>query len=313
MKISEKIKANATKFIFKVNPYGWLRSLKAHIQQLENNKSLLKQALEYKTQEIKNNTVIQALYIRSLLKNNQVNVAHDSVMRSNYKPARPKPYSEYLEKLRSIDPVVFKEWEQCFNHGMISYMEEREHSCSTWSNEYARAFKYFISVHASGRLLDQGCGIYGVPYYLEDYPVDLISAIEPLEPVVESGFEIVRGFSEFLPWPDASFKTIVNGTSLDHVLCLDTAISETHRVLQNDGSFLVWIASIKGASIYNPSVKPIKPVDKFHLFHFHESWFEDAMKEKFYIYDKLVFPTPSFDHIFYNFKKKVTSSEGTTN
>lgn len=299
-----KIKERAVQFILRTNPYEWLRSLKAHIHQLESNQSLLKQALEYKTQEIKNNTIIQTLYIRSLLKKSTSGGGEITVDSSNYESANPKTYTEYLERLRSLDPLVFVEWEKCFNHGKISYLEEREHSCSTWSNEYARAFKHFITVHARGRLLDQGCGIYGVPYYLEGYPIDLISAIEPLEPVIESGFEIVRGFCEFLPWPDSSFHTIVNATSLDHVLCLNTALNETHRVLHSEGSFLVWIASIKDASVYNPSVKPIKPVDKFHLFHFHESWFEDLMKDKFHIYEKFVFPTPSFDHIFYNFKKK---------
>lgn len=281
-----------------------LHRILSHIIQLENNQSIMKQEFEYKIQEAQNNHAIQLLQLRSfytdLVDNN---FQRKQKINDPIKKIVPKPFEEYLIDLEKLSPQVFPVWKQCFDEGTSSYFEEKDHSCSTWSNQYSVAFRSFVASYAKGRLLDQGCGMYGLPTYLEGYPEHLISAIEPLDPVVPINFEIVKGFAEFLPWPDSTFATIVNATSLDHVLCLETAINESHRVLSKNGLFLIWIASIKGAEPFNKNKYPIKSIDKYHLFHFEDKWFENLIINQFTIIEKLVFPTPSFAHVFYALRR----------
>jgi SAM-dependent methyltransferase len=275
------------------------------LQQVENNQALLKQYIEYRAMEIENNNAINLLKLRRNLVDQIHKTDHCQITHSSgYEKAKPNPYEDYLKALEQLAPEVFPVWQACFQAGEKAYYEERSSSCSSSSNIYVTAFQAFIAIHARGHLLDQGCGIYGLPSYLEGYPLELISAVEPLPMAVKTEFEVVRGFAEFLPWPDASFTAIVNGTSLDHVLSLDKSLAETHRVLHPDGKFLVWIGSIKGAKPYDLNKRPVQAIDKFHLFHFHEDWFEALMSQKFSIIEKITLPTPSFDHIFYAFKKR---------
>lgn len=275
------------------------------LQQMQQHHNQLLQRLEQRMQEMENKQTVQILKLRAALTQLHSRQQTDFLVSSRYQPATPKTYETYLTELEALDPETFPVWQQCFEVGRLAYLADPDSSCSTEHNLYATVFQSFVANHATGHLLDQGCGIHGLPYYLEGYPSALISAIEPLELVAPVDFEVVRGFAEFLPWPDDSFATIVNGTSLDHVLCLETALQETYRVLQPEGKFLVWIASMHGAKPFDKTKRPIQAIDQFHLFHFHEQWFEALMAKQFKIVDKLTFPTASFDHIFYAFKKRV--------
>lgn len=303
--MSAKIK-HLLKKIRKIDRHGsQLAYISNQMQQMENGQALLKQYIEYRVMEVENMNAINLLKLRTTLIDeiNKVN-RRDTPTHSSYTKANPKAYEEYLHDLEQLAPEVFPVWQECFKAGEKAYLEERNSSCSSSSNVYVTAFQAFIASHARGHLLDQGCGIYGLPAYLQGYPVELVSAIEPLPLKVEADFEVVRGFSEFLPWPDDSFTAIVNGTSLDHVLSLQKSLDETHRVLHPEGKYIVWIGSIKGAKAYDVNQRPVKAIDQFHLFHFHEDWFEDLMREKFFLVEKVTLPTPSFDHIFYAFKKR---------
>jgi len=91
--------------------------------------------------------------------------------------------------------------------------------------------RYFqaLQLHILGKVLDVGCGPYAIPLYLQDYPTQLISSIDPLEPFETHPFEFVRGFAEFLPWNDSTFDVVIAATTLDHVIALDVALSEIRR------------------------------------------------------------------------------------
>ena len=115
-------------------------------------------------------------------------------------------------------------------------------------------------------MLDVGCGPYAVPSYLQDYPLELLYGIDPLEPFEPHPFTFARGLAESLPFPDRVFDVVVAATSLDHAFSLDLALAEAARVIKPGGSFLVWDGFVKGSPKYDPSNEHLVPVDQFHLF-----------------------------------------------
>ena len=205
--------------------------------------------------------------------------------------ARPKPLAGYdgadaLGQLKADNPVTFERWYAAFQNGAVCYTEARSSNCSTLGNAMARCFRDYLSLFANGAILDIGCGPYGDPAYLTGIPDSQLTGLEPLDILNEKRFPIVRGVNEFLPWADHSFDTIVNATSLDHVLDLEKSLSETHRALKSDGVYVIWYADVEGAENV-PAKPPSKQiaVDKHHLFHISEAWFGDVIGKWFELVD----------------------------
>lgn len=211
---------------------------------------------------------------------------------------------EASEKLEVLEPDIFPIWRELHKNDEPSYFDDSEASCSHWNHKYARLFGAFIGLFARGRLLDIGCGINGLPSYLAGYPTSLISGLDPRPSRVRVEFQYVQGFNEFLPWNDATFHTVVSGTSLDHVLSLEKSLEEVGRVLVPGGVYLVWLASLPGARPYEPRAKNFVVADKFHLFHFDRKWIEPLFEKFFEINEVCVIPQPGFDHVFYCLTKK---------
>ncbi len=117
-------------------------------------------------------------------------------------------------------------------------------------------------------------------------------------------FEFVRGISEYLPWPDGSFSTVISATSLDHCLSLNRSLAELERVLRPGGRFLLWIASVPGSPPYEPEDPAFVPADQFHLFHFDVSWFEPAINQVFETVDRVELRKPQFSEIMYCLRKR---------
>ena len=208
-----------------------------------------------------------------------------------YTGSRPAPLQGYdgskaIEQLKTENPAVFKHWYAAFQNGAACYTEARSSNCSTLGNSVARTFRDYLSLFAKGAILDIGCGPYGDPGYLVGLPNEQLTGLEPLDVINEERFPIIRGVNEFLPWPDQSFDTVVTATSLDHVLDLRKALSESHRVLKADGLYVLWYADVEGADniLAKPPAKQ-KAIDKYHLFHIDESWFSDAIGEWFDLVD----------------------------
>jgi SAM-dependent methyltransferase len=168
----------------------------------------------------------------------------------------------------------------------------------------SRIFRSFVELNAHGRLLDVGCGIFGLPYYLASYPENLISGIDPLQPTAAAGFELVRGISEYLPWPDNSFSTVLSATSLDHCLSLERSLAEIRRVLRPGGRFLLWIDSVPGAPQYRPDSEGFVPADRFHLFHFDAAWFEPTLSGAFDLADRAELRRKEYSRVIYSLVKK---------
>jgi SAM-dependent methyltransferase len=100
-------------------------------------------------------------------------------------------------------------------------------------NARAEAFARFAGPHLRGHVLDVGCGAAFRPLYLEDYPADLITGVDP--EYAAHPFHFEQGRAEALPFPDQWFTTVVCATALDHVDDPAAAVRELRRVLVPSG------------------------------------------------------------------------------
>ncbi len=220
-------------------------------------------------------------------------------------PHRQISYATALERFRDLRPELFETWKSLYDYGARGYYDlPLEASCSTWNNEFAGVFKHYVDVFGFGAVLDLGCGPRVVPSYLRGFDLDAVCAIEPLELSYRPPFHVERTFAEFLPWGDASFDTVICGTSLDHVLSLTTTLTETQRVLKPGGIFINWISSLDGAQPYDKATA--QPIDKFHLFQFNLDWAIPLFERYFEVIDVTRFRRSgdSFEHVFLVLRKR---------
>ncbi|MEO7725740.1 MAG: methyltransferase domain-containing protein [Burkholderiales bacterium] len=149
-----------------------------------------------------------------------------------------------------FDPLLFKRYKRHFllnkvlnNNGFISYQVLKEGSLSLASRPDVSDFRRYIETHAkSGTLLDVGCGILPLPGYLqfEDTARFELFGLDPIDDRSFHGMRIT-GCSEFMPFADQQFDTVVYATSLDHVCSLDATIEETRRILKANGKLIIWM------------------------------------------------------------------------
>ncbi len=192
----------------------------------------------------------------------------------------PHDFPTTLRKLKSLHPHLWERWERInFVDSPAEFSERPEGSCSIGRRGDAASFSGFVAPYLHGDVLDVGCGPYAVPVYLREYPTDCIYGIDPVDPFEPHPFTFVRGFAEFLPFPDRSFDVVIAATSLDHTLALNQALGEIRRVLKPGGRLLAWDGFVKGSPRYEPANPTLELVDKFHFFHFDEGWFEALMGE----------------------------------
>lgn len=216
-----------------------------------------------------------------------------------YAPAKIEDFENTLQRVAEDFPNVSSEWRTRLDVTIDAFSVTKTGNAANVGDLYSSMFKSFVEFHIQGRVLDVGCGVFGRPYYLEGYPANLISGIDPLQMLEAPDFECTRGISEYLPWPDDSFSTVINATSLDHVVSLTTSLDEMSRVLRPGGVLLLWIGSTKGSPRYEPESSGFAAADQFHLFHFDTAWFEPMLEEDWVIVDRMELPTASFDHVFY--------------
>ncbi|WP_125184478.1 methyltransferase domain-containing protein [Hyphobacterium indicum] len=203
-------------------------------------------------------------------------------------PAKSGSYDEtrFEDRLKALDPVTFEKWKPVFRAGAASYADNPNENCATWTSAVARGFRDYLSLFAEGPMLDIGCGPVGIPVYLQGYDPGQIMGIEPLEVKQDAGFDVTRGVAEFLPWPAESFATVICATALDHVMDLERALSEMHRVLKKDGRLVLWYADVPGMADY-PSTPAADraAVDNYHLFHIDDVWFQPLLAKWFDVVD----------------------------
>ncbi|MBI9034841.1 MAG: methyltransferase domain-containing protein [Bacteroidales bacterium] len=253
----------------------WVNMLRDEIAPIENdtNRSL-------------NEVAISIMQTRQLLSRDQWNDDNSTNVTSDL--LQVEDFSKYLQQFKNLHPHLFEVWEKInFGINIENYKNNQIASCAVSNRLDARFFAGFIAPYLNGRVLDIGCGPNPLPYYLEQYPLNLISGIDPLEPFSPHPFEFVRGFAEFLPWSDESFDIVLAATSLDHVIDLDLAFSEIVRVLKRNGLFLVWEWFADEAKPYDPKSQSAQLVDNFHLFNFDNKWFEKVIAKDFEVIEAM--------------------------
>lgn len=193
----------------------------------------------------------------------------------------PLSLEEVLAELEHQVPKAYEVWWQLFKNGEKTYLEDPSNNLIVEESRWADTFEAFgrLNWKKKGWLLDIGCGIQELPSYLKNYPTECIVGMDPLMPAKEHPFRFVQGIAEFIPFEDRSFDYVLSVTSLDHVLLLDRALQEMHRVLKDDGKLLLWIGEVDGAEEYNPYAEDVKAIDQCHMFHIQPKWFEPMMKK----------------------------------
>lgn len=287
-----------------LNKIRRLLRLDNELDSLNSLNHKLQAQIEQITAEV---TVIKHFIIGASGDITKSKILHDQIDQSlsQFKRAIPKAFEEYEIDLRDLDPKIYPIYKRLFENGKRAYESTKEGNFSHWDNIYSNLFTKFVFKYITGNVLDIGCGTNYKPVYLSGYPDEKISAIEPLELNYQAQFEVVRGFTEFLPWAENSFSTVIAATSFDHVLSLNVSLEQIKRVLKPNGLFILWIASMKDSKPYDPTNELFNAEDEFHLFHFDSKWLEPLFDNyQFHIADKAIIPQPGFDHVFYCLQSK---------
>jgi SAM-dependent methyltransferase len=216
-----------------------------------------------------------------------------------YLPADPKPFAQILSGAKAEFPRVYPLWRQRLDATKEAFVKTKIGNAAHAADPRSRLFRSLVETYATGRVLDVGCGVFGRPYYLMSYSAELIFGLDPLAPFEPPDFEHVRGISEYLPWRDESFSTIISATSLDHCMSLDRSLAEMRRVLRPGGRLLLWIDSVPGAARYAPNDPKFEPADRYHLFHFDTIWFEPMLTEHLQIVDRMELRKREFNRVMY--------------
>jgi len=214
-------------------------------------------------------------------------------------PTRVDAFDSILERAKGDFPSVYTMWRQRLDEMSDAFKETKEGNAAHAADVYSRLFRSFVERHIHGAVLDIGCGPFGQPYYLSSYPAELISGIEPLPFPPPQTVQILRGISEYLPFDDAAFGTVISATSLDHCLDLERSLDEMIRVLDPSGKALLWLGSIPGSPKFTPDKPGFEPADRFHLFHFDVAWFEPILNKRFEILERVKLERASYSHVFY--------------
>lgn len=215
------------------------------------------------------------------------------------KPTHVEEFDKILARAKRDFPTVYGEWRTRLDEMAEAFADTKVGNAANAADVYSRLFRNFVNRHIRGPVLDIGCGPFGRAYYLEDYPAQLISGIEPLPFPTNEKIQILRGISEYLPFADSGFGTVISGTSLDHCLDLEQSLTEMMRVLSPNGVALLWIGSIPGSPEFKPHSADFSPADKFHLFHFDIAWFEPMLEKRFEILDRVKLDRAGYSHVFY--------------
>ena len=187
--------------------------------------------------------------------------------------------TDFLLNLEKLQPKTYPLWyARTYGDPSHLYEDDPMNNCSVEGHKVAPDFARFIAPRLRGRVLDIGCGPQATPLYLEGYPPAMISGIDPLWPTSYHNFEFAQGVAEFLPWDDATFDTVITGTSLDHVLDLARAMDELARVLKPGGLYMAWEHIFSDVPPYVAGV-PHAYQDECHLFKFGP-WFFDWLEAR---------------------------------
>jgi SAM-dependent methyltransferase len=149
-----------------------------------------------------------------------------------------------------------------------------------WSEELAR-FGCTREIFAGKRVLDIGCGPYGLIHYLENARERI--RIDPLLPKYESKMALpepqlsLSALGEYLPLASSSIDIAICFNALDHMCDPGAALQEVRRVLRPGGTLLLMIHTFPGWT------RPFFWVDRLHPHHWTAAGFAAQVGSAFHI------------------------------
>jgi SAM-dependent methyltransferase len=132
---------------------------------------------------------------------------------------------------------------------------------------YGLDYNFFLNKD----VLEIGCGPSGIIFQIDTAksrigvePMDLNYLID-----AEDFWKktiVKKGVGEELPFEDNSFDIVISFNALDHAVNPERVIWEAHRVLRDNGDFLLWIYTLR--EIYRPLQRILNRLDPPHPHHF---------------------------------------------
>jgi SAM-dependent methyltransferase len=132
---------------------------------------------------------------------------------------------------------------------------------------YGLDYNFFLNKD----ILEIGCGPSGIIFQINTAksrigvePMDLNNLID-----AEDFWKktiVKKGVGEELPFEDNSFDIVISFNALDHAISPERVIREAHRVLRDNGNFLLWIYTLR--EIYRQLQRILNRLDPPHPHHF---------------------------------------------
>jgi ubiquinone/menaquinone biosynthesis C-methylase UbiE len=144
-----------------------------------------------------------------------------------------------LDVLLKLPEPYLGMWALAQHGSLEQYNQRNPASISTPERKVVQAFSNFMDLNGKC-VLDLGSGTDYLPGYLMNHQIRNYVGIDPLSVSRKTEFCKVQAWSEMMPFSDEVIDAIVIGTSLDHVLCIDSCFSEIHRVLKKNGTVYIW-------------------------------------------------------------------------
>jgi SAM-dependent methyltransferase len=147
-----------------------------------------------------------------------------------------------------------------------------------WEEELRR-FNCTGEIFAGRRVLDIGCGPFGLIHYLSNARERI--RIDPLLPQYEARMPLtgpqlsISGLGERLPLASGSIDVAICFNALDHMCDPGAALLEIKRVLRPAGTLLLMIHT------FPPWTRPFFWVDRLHPHHWTASGFAEQVSSVF--------------------------------
>jgi ubiquinone/menaquinone biosynthesis C-methylase UbiE len=142
-----------------------------------------------------------------------------------------------------------KEWLREFianKHKVLQYWEK---------HRFLDNIVKICKISKKSKVLDVGCGLSTILHFVEGekYGIDPLADEYSKLYKYPEGVRIKKGFSEYLPFPNAYFDVVFCSNALDHVSTPKKAICEISRVLKEKGKFVLTVEIFEDRTGRGPS------------------------------------------------------------
>jgi ubiquinone/menaquinone biosynthesis C-methylase UbiE len=121
-----------------------------------------------------------------------------------------------------------------------------------WNERIGLGFNLNYDFFNNKDILEVGCGANGIIFLLKNTKTKI--GIEPmvLNDLIEESKRhfVIKGVGEKLPFKDSSFDVAICFSVLEHILDPANLIREVHRVLRDNGDFLLWFHCLRNQFKY---------------------------------------------------------------